>query len=65
MGSLTVGMIGAWIAISAYVGWLGFQQSRIGRQLNAMKQIAESRQNRKTESPTADARSVEHASRAA
>jgi CcmD family protein len=35
MGTLALGFLAAWGAIAAYVGWLGMQQQRLRRRLDA------------------------------
>jgi len=35
MGTLAMGFFAAWVAVAAYVGWLGVQQRRIGQRLDA------------------------------
>lgn len=64
MATLTIGLIGAWIAISAYIGWLGFQQNRIARRLDALANL-ESRPAAPGESPSPAGSRGQQASRAA
>jgi len=35
MGTLAMGFIAAWTAMAVYVGWLGVQQRRLSRRLEA------------------------------
>jgi CcmD family protein len=37
MGTLAMGFLAAWTAVAAYVGWLGVQQRRLNRRLDAVE----------------------------
>jgi len=38
MGTLALGFLAAWTAVAAYVGWLGLQQHRLSKRLDAAQQ---------------------------
>lgn len=38
MGTLALGFLAAWVAVAAYVGWLGVQQQQLSRRLDAAEQ---------------------------
>jgi hypothetical protein len=65
MGTLTLGMIGAWTVIAIYVGWLGIQQRRIGRRLDGLRQDCANAQDQATASQTPAGKRATRASRAA